>query len=60
MLQTTTASEADLVRHEVAEELVVYPIIRRAPGGEQEAKTRIAEQSEAEELLAEMEKLDPS
>jgi len=50
----------ELVRHEVAEEHVVYPVIRRAPGGEQEAKTRIAEQSEAEELLAEMEKLDPS
>jgi hemerythrin superfamily protein len=51
----------ELVRHEVAEEQVVYPIIRQAtPGGEQEAKTRIAEQSEAEELLTEMEKLDSS
>jgi hemerythrin superfamily protein len=41
-----------LVRHEVAEERVVYPIIRHAvPGGEQEAKARIAEQSEVEKLL---------
>jgi hemerythrin superfamily protein len=51
----------DLVRHEVAEEHVVYPIIRQvSPEGKQEAKARIAEQSEAEELLAEMEKLDAS
>ncbi len=50
-----------LVRHEVAEEHVAYPIIRRAaPGGEEEAETRIAEQSKAEGLLAEMEKLDIS
>jgi hemerythrin superfamily protein len=50
----------ELVRHEVAEEQVVYPIIRRAPGGDKEADTRIAEQSSAEELLADMEKLDAS
>jgi hemerythrin superfamily protein len=50
----------ELVRHEVAEELVVYPIIRQAPGGDKEADTRIAEQSKAEELLAEMEKVDAS
>jgi hemerythrin superfamily protein len=49
----------ELVHHEVAEEHVIYPIIRHAvPSGEQEAKVRIAEQSEAEKLLAEMEKLD--
>jgi len=51
----------ELVRHEVAEEHVVYPIIRHAtPGGRQEAEARIAEQAKAEELLAEMEKLDAS
>ncbi len=50
----------ELVRHEVAEEHVIYPVVRRAPGGEEEAKTRIAEQAEAEKLLAEMEKLDAS
>jgi hemerythrin superfamily protein len=50
---------SELVRHEVAEEHVVYPIIRRgAPGGEAEAKARIAEETGAEVLLADMEKLD--
>jgi hemerythrin superfamily protein len=49
----------ELVRHEVAEEHVVYPIIRRgAPGGEAESNARIAEETRAEELLASMEKLD--
>ena len=48
----------DLVRHEVAEELIVYPALRELPGGDQVADARIAEQSEAEELLAKMEKLD--
>jgi hemerythrin superfamily protein len=51
----------ELVRHEVAEEHVVYPIIRHAArGGEQEAKARIAEQKEAEQLLVAMERLDAS
>jgi hemerythrin superfamily protein len=50
-----------LVHHEIAEEHVVYPIIRHVTlRGEQEAKIRIAEQSEAEKLLAAMEKLDAS
>jgi hemerythrin superfamily protein len=50
-----------LVGHEVAEELVVYPTIREdAPNGGQVADARLAEQAEAEELLAEMEKLDPT
>jgi hemerythrin superfamily protein len=48
----------DLVRHEVAEELVVYPALRQLPGGDQIADARIAEQSEAEEHLAKMEKMD--
>lgn len=48
-----------LVAHEVAEEVVVYPAIRSdAPDGEQISKARIEEQSEAEEKLAGMEKLD--
>jgi hemerythrin superfamily protein len=51
----------ELVRHEVAEEHVIYPIIRQVlPDGKQEAKSRIAEQTQAEELLTEMEKLDAS
>lgn len=50
----------DLVSHEVAEEIVVYPTIRsEAPDGEDEAEPRLKEQAEAEELLSRMEKLDP-
>ncbi|MGH9082705.1 MAG: hemerythrin domain-containing protein [Acidimicrobiales bacterium] len=48
----------ELVRHEVAEEIVVYPALRDVPGGDQVAGSRIAEQSEAEEKLAAMERLD--
>jgi hemerythrin superfamily protein len=51
----------ELVRHEVAEEIVVYPAIRSdAPNGDAEVKPRLHEQSEAEEKLAKMEKLDPT
>jgi hemerythrin superfamily protein len=51
---------SDLVGHEVAEEVVVYPAIRSdAPDGEVEVKPRLKEQAEAEEQLAVMEKLDP-
>lgn len=51
----------ELVRHEVAEEEVLYPEVRSAlPNGDQLADARIAEQSEAEEALAEMEKMDTS
>lgn len=46
-----------LVGHEIAEEEVVYPALRRAAAdGEAIADERIAEQSEAEELLKEMER----
>lgn len=48
----------DLVRHEVAEEVVVYPALRHLAGGDQVADARIAEQSEAEAQLAKMEKMD--
>lgn len=51
----------ELVRHEVAEEVVVYPAIRSdAPDGKAEVKPRLQEQAEAEEKLAKMEKLDPT
>lgn len=47
----------ELVRHEVAEEEVVYPTLRRfADGGDDLADLRIKEQAAAEELLAKMEK----
>lgn len=48
----------DLIRHEVAEEMVVYPRLRDLPGGPAVADRRISEQSEAEQLLAKMEKMD--
>ncbi len=54
----------ELVRHEVAEEEVLYPEVRKVlPAGDRLADQRIAEQSKAEELLAKMEKAgtaDPS
>jgi hemerythrin superfamily protein len=49
----------ELVRHEVAEELVVYPSFRRnVPGGDAVADACIAEQSEAERALARLDKLE--
>ena len=49
----------DLVGHEVAEEEIVYPAVRSSvDGGEALAEARIAEQQEAEELMAQMEKMD--
>lgn len=49
-----------LVRHEVAEEEVVYPQVRKTlEDGDHLADARIAEQSAAEELLAEMERFSP-
>jgi hemerythrin superfamily protein len=49
-----------LVRHEVAEQVVVYPALRQLPGGDKVADARIAEEEEAEKLLASMEHLDPA
>ena len=47
----------ELVRHEVAEEEIVYPEVRKAlADGDSLADARIKEQSEAEELLDKMEK----
>jgi hemerythrin superfamily protein len=49
----------ELVRHEVAEDHVVYPLIRHgSPEGASEAADRMAEQSVIVGLLARMEKLD--
>lgn len=48
-----------LVRHEVAEEVVVYPTLRNVSGGDSIADARIEEQSEAEQKLAEIETLEP-
>jgi hemerythrin superfamily protein len=50
---------AELVRHEVAEEEIVRPLTKRyAPDGERIADARVREESEAEGLLKELEKLD--
>jgi hemerythrin superfamily protein len=49
-----------LVRHEVAEEVVVYPALRHEPGGDVIAQARLQEESEAEGMLARLEKLDPT
>lgn len=45
-----------LVRHEVAEEVVVYPALRRLDRGDAVADARISEQAEAESKLAELER----
>lgn len=49
-----------LVRHEVGEEMVVYPALRGLPGGKDVAAARQAEEAEAEKHLASMEDLEPS
>ncbi|MDA8289766.1 MAG: hemerythrin domain-containing protein [Actinomycetota bacterium] len=49
-----------LVRHEVAEEVTLYPALRsEVAGGDKIADARIAEQQAAESKLAELEKMDP-
>ncbi|HET6964418.1 MAG TPA: hemerythrin domain-containing protein [Acidimicrobiales bacterium] len=48
-----------LVRHEVAEEAVVYPALRKLAGGDRIADARIAEQAEAEQRLSELERFRP-
>ena len=42
----------------MGEEIVVYPALREVPDGQEFADARVAEQSEAEEALARLEKLD--
>ena len=49
---------SELVRHEVAEEEILRPVSKRA-AGEEIASARIREESQAEQLLKEMEQLDP-
>jgi hemerythrin superfamily protein len=47
-----------LARHETAEEMIVRPLTRKAPGGDQVAQGRMAEENEAKEVLASLEKMD--
>ena len=50
----------ELVQHEVAEEVVVYPEVRgSSPDAAATVDARLHEQAEAEQMLAHMEKLDP-
>lgn len=48
-----------VVRHELAEELVLYPVIEMEPGGSAVAQARLSEQSLLLELLGRMEHVDP-
>lgn len=50
---------SELVRHEVAEEVILRPVSRQ-DAGQAIADARVKEESHAEELLKEMEKLDTS
>jgi hemerythrin superfamily protein len=47
-----------LARHETAEEMIVRPLTKRAPGGDEIADRRFAEENEAKEVLADLEKMD--
>jgi hemerythrin superfamily protein len=52
---------ARLASHEAAEEAVVHPTVRDdVPGGQEIAEARLAEEAEAEQLLADMDDLDPT
>jgi hemerythrin superfamily protein len=52
---------SELVQHEVAEEMVVYPAVRVATGDDKAAvEARLHEQSQAEKMLDQMEALDPA
>lgn len=47
-----------LARHETAEEMIVRPLTRKAPGGTEVAEGRMEEENEAKEVLAKLEKMD--
>ncbi|MDQ3973474.1 MAG: hemerythrin domain-containing protein [Actinomycetota bacterium] len=52
---------SELARHETAEEIIVYPTLRDvAPQGDQIAEARLAEEGQAEQLMAAMEDMDPA
>src|SRR5207253_3226838 len=52
------AAREMLARHETAEEMIVRPLTRKAPGGEDVAAGRMDEENEAKKVLADLEKLD--
>jgi hemerythrin superfamily protein len=47
-----------LARHETGEEMVLRPLTRKAPNGSPVADARFAEENEAKEVLARLEKMD--
>jgi hemerythrin superfamily protein len=49
-----------LAVHETAEEMVIYPAIRRVDGGDAIVEARTQEEDEAKKILTDLEKLDPS
>jgi hemerythrin superfamily protein len=52
---------SELARHEAAEEAVVHSATRDdVPGGEEIADAVLAEEDQAEKLMAEMERMDPT
>jgi hemerythrin superfamily protein len=57
----TSAVIAELVRHSVAEELYLYPTVRRVlPDGDGLADHEIAEHAQAERLMKRLEGLEPT
>jgi hemerythrin superfamily protein len=49
-----------LARHETAEEIILYPRLRKeVEGGDELADARLAEEQKATEMLTELERLDP-
>lgn len=51
---------SELARHEAAEEAVVHAATRDVPGGQQVADAVLEEESQAEQLMADMEQMDPT
>jgi hemerythrin superfamily protein len=56
--QSFDALREMLARHETAEEMVLRPLTKKAPGGEAIADERFAEENESKVQLAAIEKLD--
>lgn len=51
---------SELARHEAAEEAIIHPTLRDEIGDERTAGSIVEEEQEAEELMAEMEDMDPT
>jgi hemerythrin superfamily protein len=59
--QTVRQLTVEVIRHAVAEEAQLYPLLRKVfPNGNEVADHEIEEHSEVEELLKKLEKLEPS